>query len=158
MHASRLVIDMPIRAIPGSNSKRGFVNPKTGKVIIADKAKGKAAYTAAVRLFASQAATDQGWQPTIDAVTLKIVFEFSRPASHCGTGKNLGKIKDSAPRHVTTKPDLTNLVKTTEDALVGIAWRDDSQVVFQQIVKKYAKRDFVRIEITRHDLPQDPVL
>ena len=34
-----------------------------------------------------------------------------------------------------TKPDCTNLTKPTEDALNGIAWLDDAQVVRQEIVK-----------------------
>jgi Holliday junction resolvase RusA-like endonuclease len=37
-------------------------------------------------------------------------------------------------------PDTTKLVRSTEDALKGICWRDDSQVVYQVASKEYAAR------------------
>jgi Holliday junction resolvase RusA-like endonuclease len=143
----RLTIEIPIRAMPGSNTKRGFINPKTGRVIIADKAKGKAGYTAAVRMFAEQAARDAGWEPTRAPIMLVVDFIFTRPLGHFGTGKNAQVVKPSAPKHVTVKPDLTNLIKTTEDALRGITWIDDSQVVGMQLAKVYGEKDLVRIQV-----------
>lgn len=145
--SQRLTIEIPIRAVPGSNTKRGFVNPKTGRVIIADKAKGKAGFTAAVRMFAEQAATDAGWELTRSPVMLVIDFYFTRPIGHYGTGKNAASVKASAPKQVTVKPDLTNLVKTTEDALKGVVWVDDSQVVGMQLAKVYGEKDLVRIQV-----------
>ncbi|HHK41746.1 MAG TPA: RusA family crossover junction endodeoxyribonuclease, partial [Planctomycetaceae bacterium] len=38
----------------------------------------------------------------------------------------------------TSRPDLDNLVKSTKDALNGLAWRDDSQVVELSAGKCYA--------------------
>ena len=38
------------------------------------------------------------------AVSLRCEFVFPRPLSHYGTGKNAGKLKDSAPVHITRKP------------------------------------------------------
>lgn len=149
--SQRLTIEIPIRAVPGSNTKRGFVNPKTGRVIIADKAKGKHGYTAALRMFAEQAATDAGWKLTRSPVMLEINFHFTRPTGHFGTGRNAGIVKASAPKHVTVKPDLTNLVKATEDALKGIAWHDDSQVVGMQLAKVYGDKELVRITVSELD-------
>ena len=145
--SQRLTIEIPIRAVPGSNTKRGFVNPKTGRVIIADKAKGKHGYTAALRMFAEQTVNDTGWKITRNPVMLVIDFYFTRPIGHFGTGRNAGSVKASAPKHMIVKPDLTNLLKSTEDALKGIVWHDDSQVVGMQLAKVYGEKELVRIQV-----------
>lgn len=51
-------------------------------------------------------------------------------------------------RH-TKKPDADNLAKAVMDALNGVAWEDDSQVVKVSIFKEYAKEPYVYIYI--HD-------
>ena len=40
----------------------------------------------------------------------------------------------------TSRPDLTNIVKAAEDALNGIVWRDDSQIVSLIMTKEYGAR------------------
>ena len=145
--SQRLTIEIPIRAVPGSNTKRGFMNPKTGRVIIADKAKGKHGYTAALRMFAEQTVNDTDWKITRNPVMLVIDFYFTRPIGHFGTGRNAGSVKASAPKHMIVKPDLTNLLKSTEDALKGIVWHDDSQVVGMQLAKVYGEKELVRIHV-----------
>ena len=42
------------------------------------------------------------------------------------------------PPH-TIKPDLTNLIKVTEDALKGLMWGDDSQVAEMRLTKRWAE-------------------
>lgn len=37
----------------------------------------------------------------------------------------------------TVKPDLDNVVKAVKDALSGVCWRDDTQVVSAQTSKRY---------------------
>jgi Holliday junction resolvase RusA-like endonuclease len=57
---------------------------------------------------------------------LQVVFHLPRPKS--------------LPKRVThhvKKPDCTNLVKGIEDALNGILWRDDSQLVDVSLRKVY---------------------
>lgn len=65
------------------------------------------------------------------SIKTEMIFYFDRPRSHFRTGKYSGLLKDSAPRGKTTSPDLTKLVRSTEDALKGILWHDDSQVTDQ---------------------------
>lgn len=74
-------------------------------------------------------------------LTLIVDFYLRRPAGHYGTGRNHATLKPSAPRWPTTKPDATKLTRAVEDALTGIVWRDDSQVVAQLIRKHYARRE-----------------
>jgi Holliday junction resolvase RusA-like endonuclease len=47
----------------------------------------------------------------------------------------------------TKKPDLDKLVRATKDALTGVAWVDDSQVIAVDAVKAYA-RDRIGVSIT----------
>lgn len=71
-------------------------------------------------------------------VTLTLVFAMRRPKAHFGSGKNLLIVKPSAPKDHVIKPDVTKLVRAVEDALTGVAWVDDAQVVEQKVFKYYA--------------------
>jgi Holliday junction resolvase RusA-like endonuclease len=46
-------------------------------------------------------------------------------------------LRDDAPKTKASKPDLTKLIRSTEDALTGIAWNDDASVVHQVARKLY---------------------
>ena len=86
----------------------------------------------------AQAAIDAGLRPSAGPLVLCLVFLMPRPKGHFGSGKNEGKVRESAPRWPAVKPDVTKLARGTEDALKGIAWKDDSQVVAQAASKHYA--------------------
>ena len=144
-----LTIEISARAIPASN-KKGF-NSKTGQFF--DAHKGKAAQVAMIRLFAHKAAADQGWEITDGPVWMALHFVFTRPAGHFGTGRNAGKLKPSAPRWPTSRAigDRTNLLKSVEDALTGIVWHDDSQVVDGPIRVSYGPAPLISIAICELD-------
>lgn len=138
-----LTIEIPTRALATSNSK---AVGKNGRIF--DKHKGKAGYVATVQYFAHQAAEAQGWKITDAPVWVAFDFVFSRPASHFGTGRNADKLKPSAPKWPTSKNgDRTNCLKSTEDALKGIVWRDDAQVVDGPVRKRYGPVDAIKITI-----------
>ncbi len=48
----------------------------------------------------------------------------------------------------TGKPDLDNIVKAVEDALTGVVWLDDAQVVSMEAAKLYAESPRVSIQVT----------
>lgn len=76
-------------------------------------------------------------------VTLRVTFVRPRPAGHYGrTG-----LRPSAPAHPTVRPDLTKMLRALEDALTGVVWRDDAQVVHLDVVKAYGDRWTTMIEI-----------
>lgn len=50
----------------------------------------------------------------------------------------------------TTKPDVDNYLKGVKDALKGVIWKDDSQVVEVFVQKRYSSRP--RIEVKIKDL------
>ena len=77
------------------------------------------------------------------AVEIEIIFIFARPKSHFGTGKNLRKLKPSAPIFVTSKGigDIDKLQRSTYDALSessgGNVLKDDSLIVQNRNSKRY---------------------
>jgi Holliday junction resolvase RusA-like endonuclease len=86
------------------------------------------------------------------SLRVNMVFMFHRPKSHYGTGKNATKRKDSAPKYMTSKPDLDNLAKAVLDALQDVnVIKDDSAVIELNLRKNYVSRhddaQGMRIEI-----------
>ena len=73
-------------------------------------------------------------------ITMKIEFFFKVP-------KSWSKAKKENIPHHTSKPDVDNLVKSVKDALNGVAYKDDSQVVSIFARKQYAQEDAVFIEV-----------
>lgn len=70
---------------------------------------------------------------------LKMVCYFDRPKSHFGTGRNAGRLKDSAPPlHCLSRIDGDNALKLILDALNGLAWHDDRQVADARVTKLWA--------------------
>lgn len=69
------------------------------------------------------------WEPIKGPLSMSFIFEFERPKTHYGTGKNAGILKGSAPVFHIQKPDLDNLKKFYLDAMNELVFKDDSQVV-----------------------------
>ena len=75
-------------------------------------------------------------EPLEGPLVVNIVAIFKRP-----------KTVDRAQH--TVKPDATNVAKAVEDALNGVLWKDDSQIVCLTIRKLYGDRDLISMEVTR---------
>jgi len=103
--------------------------------------------------------------PLDGPLKIGLIFALPRPKGHYGTGRNAARLRDSAPRYPAGVPDLSKLLRATEDALTDAGvWRDDAQVVaYGRLEKVYAGHygDHVltapgaMITITR--LPASPV-
>lgn len=84
------------------------------------------------------AITAMGDRPPIDGpVYLVQVFALPRPKSHYGTGRNSGRVKRGAPHRPPVRPDLDKLARAVGDALTGVCYRDDAQVVNLCAAKYY---------------------
>ena len=70
-------------------------------------------------------------------VYLVQVFALPRPKSHYGTGRNSGRVKRGAPRRPPVRPDLDKLARAVGDALTGICYHDDAQIVNLCAAKYY---------------------
>lgn len=110
--------------------------------------------TAAAREAMESAGTgSQDWAPILGPVGLEVYFHFPRPKSHFGTGRNEGQLKLSAPLRPAIAPDLSKLIRSTEDALTDAGvWRDDALVVAVFAGKFYGANGFTgaHITITEH--------
>jgi Holliday junction resolvase RusA-like endonuclease len=125
---------------PGG-SKRAFKHPSTGRIIVTDDAKHNREWRANVSFFARQ---------HFDAEPMRgpllVCFEFVMP--RIGAHMNSkGQLKTSAPKYHTVRPDATKLTRSTEDALTGILWADDSQVM-PFAIKRYGSKPGCLITVT----------
>lgn len=84
-------------------------------------------------------------------VIMEIEFVFERPASH---RTKRGALSSTAlPR---PKPDCDNLTKGVQDALNGVAYADDSQVVRLSATKRYGSAGMPAVTlVTLHYLGGD---
>ena len=130
---------------PGG-SKKAFRHAKTGKIMVVDACARNKEWRAVVALAARQAYNDE---PLTGSLVLSINFYLPRPKGHYGSGKNSEVLKPSAPVYPIVPPDLTKLIRSTEDALTGILWADDAQVVIQYAKKYYGARIGAEIEVQK---------
>jgi Holliday junction resolvase RusA-like endonuclease len=103
----------------------------------------KAAVTAEAALAVEQAGFET---PAYDRrpVAVAITFALPRPKGHFGKKGLL----PSAPRSPAVMPDLDKLVRAVLDALTGIVWRDDAQVVAIEAYKRYSDDLVTVVEVS----------
>ena len=92
-----------------------------------------------------------GFLPKPEAVEVEIRFTFIRPKSHL---KKSGELTKSAPLFKITYPDIDKLARAVLDALTGVFYEDDSQVVHLVVHKDYADPGIgpgVEISVARYD-------
>ena len=102
---------------------RARVAVRSGRVFAYTPAR-TANFETLVRLRAKEAL--KGRKPLDCPVIAGIEIFLPRPKSHYGKG---GKLKDSAPLYPIGRPDLDNFVKAVCDAMNGVCYKDDSQIV-----------------------------
>lgn len=122
-------------------SKRGFVNRKTGAVILVESSDKVKPWREAVKYAAIE--VRDGGLPLCGPLRVSMVFTFARPAGHFGSGKNAGQVRASAPPRPHGRPDLSKLARSTEDALTDArAYEDDSRIVeYSRLAKVYIGGD-----------------
>jgi Holliday junction resolvase RusA-like endonuclease len=103
---------------------------------------------------AEKAAQARGDRPLMTGpVMLQVDFCFPRPKAHYRTGRHAGELKPGSPSSHSTKPDVDKLLRAIGDALSGVIWRDDCQVVSVTATKTYAEHACARIWITDLTVP-----
>jgi Holliday junction resolvase RusA-like endonuclease len=132
------------RAQP-AGSKRAFAIRKggvpTGQIAVVDANKNAKPWQAEVR----SAALEAMWNPACGfghgilpgPLSVSMTFYSARPKSHYGTGRNASVLKPSAPPFPAGRPDALKLARGTEDALTGVVFKDDAQVVDLRVAKRY---------------------
>jgi Holliday junction resolvase RusA-like endonuclease len=87
------------------------------------------------RSLVGQAAVRAGCTPIDGAITITLRFRYERP-------------KTVSRRLPTVPPDLDKQIRSILDALTGVAYVDDSQVVSITATKEYGAPAGVSIELT----------
>lgn len=135
--------------VPGTpvpkGSAKAFVIKGTNRAIVTQTNRDKQKpWASLISLTAKQAYPEMLHGP----ISLSLSFTMPRPKGHYGTGKNSNVVKSGAPSWHTSKPDLDKLVRCVKDALTGIVWLDDSQVVrLANVTKTYGTAPGVYIEV-----------
>lgn len=135
---------------PGG-SKRAFAIKKggvyTGRTVVFDDAgQRNKDWRSAVAAVASAAMADE---PMRGPLRVKFDFIMPRLKAHYHTSKKrAGELREDAPTYHVTKPDTTKLIRSTEDALTGIAWADDAQIAVQAATKTYGDKPGCHLTIT----------
>lgn len=121
---------------PRASSRGGFVRMYTPAPTIAYEA-----------LIAAQATHARGDWPVLDTpISLRVIAHHPIPASWSKKKQQLALSGDCIPG----KPDLDNVAKAVLDALNGVIYLDDKQVVRLVAEKKYSFDP--RVEVYVHEV------
>lgn len=116
-----------------------------GRPIVIDDSKRSTPWK---RDVAKEAAAAMLGRPLLEgAIALQLRFYLPRPKGHYG----VRGVLPSAPHYPIVRPDVLKLARGVEDALTGIVWRDDAQIVIEALVKRYG--DPARVEVTVMEAP-----
>jgi Holliday junction resolvase RusA-like endonuclease len=99
-------------------------------------------YEAYVRYFAAQAM--RGVKVIEEAVKLTVEINLKIPKSESQKRKALMLEGRILP---TKKPDGDNVLKALKDAINGLVWRDDAQVVDGRYLKRYSESPCLRVTV-----------
>lgn len=93
-------------------------------------------------------------RPLLDEpLRVEVMFHMPRPKAHFHTGRRAGELRADAPKFHTNAPDVLKLMRSTEDALTGIIWRDDKLIVDEQITKPYSDKPGATIRVSVLEVP-----
>lgn len=116
-----------------AGSKRAFVNPKTGRAIVTDANTASGPWKREVTTAAVEAMN--GGPMMNGPLKLTLAFYVPRPKGHFGKRG----LRPSAPPYPAVRPDLLKLARGVEDALSGVCYRDDAQIVMERLQKLYGE-------------------
>lgn len=136
----------------GSKVFKGF---RGGKPILVDQCKFLPAWKSAVKLAAQKTMINGGHKMFEKRVViLGFRFFMTRPKSHY---KKDGTLKPTAPIYCLSSPDLTKIVRSSEDAMSLVVYGDDCLVSRQYNEKYYQQPEWppgVLVEVMAIDQMQ----
>lgn len=77
---------------------------------------------------------------------LRVTLRFYRQVQK-SVSKTEHDLRIRDKKRPIVKPDVSNYVKSTEDALNGILWKDDAQIVIEGSEKHYSDNPRIEIEV-----------
>lgn len=115
---------------------------KTGASFVRDSSRRSYPWKRDVAQAAGVAMRDR---PLLDGpLELRAVFHVPRPKGHFGKRG----LRPAAPAWPTVKPDVLKLARACEDALSGVVFRDDAQIVVERLEKRYGEPARCELTIT----------
>ena len=119
---------------------------KKGGLFVRDSNPNAAEWKRQIAQAAGQAVHDD--ELLEGGLNLTLHFYRPRPKSHYNTKGELNALgrRMKAP---ITKPDTLKLARAVEDAMTGIVYRDDAQIVVETLVKSYGEPARVVVSIGR---------
>lgn len=130
-----------------AGSKKSFRHARTGAIVTVDDNAKSRPWKQQVAGAAHNALVLRDAQLLTGPLEVSLTFVRARPKGHYGSGRNADKIKASAPQWPTTKPDVDKLSRGCLDALTGVLYRDDAQVVRKTVAKFYGAPERVEISV-----------
>ena len=113
-----MMLQITVYGLPAAQGSKRFLGIKGGKGILVESSKAVKPWRQAV-VYAAREALN-GWAGLMGPLCVEMIFTMPKP-------KSAPKSRRTWPDR---KPDLSKLVRSTEDALTDAAvWEDDARVV-----------------------------
>lgn len=129
-------VNFVVEGTPRPQGSKSFVR---GRIVEASK------YVGPWRKTVAKEAAEVFPHPTVDPVKVTLTFVFERPKSHMYAD---GRLKPHCHESHIQRPDVDKLSRAILDALTGIAYVDDSQVVSLDAIKVWGPKAGVKISVT----------
>ena len=127
------MIEFFAQGIPKPGGSKKYVGQHNGHALIVDMSKNKGWR----KIVAATAKASFTGPLLTDALSVTFAFVVRRPLGHWRAS---GALKAWAePLCPVVRPDVLKLTRSTEDALTGIIWKDDAQIVDEHISKRYQR-------------------
>lgn len=125
----------------GKQRARTFTHRQSGRIVSMTPRKTATQESYIKALFVHKY---PGHVPFVGALELELVISLPIPKSASKT-----RAKDMRWQRVlpVKKPDCSNVLKLVEDALNGLAYKDDAQIVDEHVTKQYSDTPGVEVKI-----------
>jgi Holliday junction resolvase RusA-like endonuclease len=124
-------------------SKVAFVSKSTGRAVMRESQPKLPLWRQKVTLAVERVVPEGALRlrfPAGKPVGVTLTFMLRRPQQHFGTGKNAGKVRDSAPLYpIGMTADIDKLTRAVLDSITDSGlWSDDGQVAWIKATKVWA--------------------
>lgn len=95
--------------------------------------------------FVKQYMRENELQPFTEPIVVSVIFyrPLQKSISRVEKQRRLGGIHPPS-----VKPDVSNYLKSFEDGLNGVLWKDDALIIKEIIEKRYSENPHLEIEVT----------
>ena len=128
------MVAFDVEGIPSPGGSKSAFRTKSGRIVVVDAGGAKTKTWRRSVAAAGRIAMGSGAMLAAP-IALYIDFRMPRPKAHYLSDGTT--IRPGAPALPIVRPDATKLLRSTEDALTGIVWRDDAEIAELHISRGY---------------------